>query len=395
MSYSPPTPAVGAPRASGRRRCAKAWGSREVGMCSPAAGPRPGRAPSPDLGGEFCFCFLSVLLGVDSVRLGLSGRFGEIYIYIIFFFPPCCCCFISKRTTACIGAGRAEPGGVLRQGMPQHGGPSPLEDEGGQCARARLEGRDEGTATSPAEGMAGVRAWSEECLSLFFAVLSPTPTRMPTHTHRSSSGWVFFPALARGAGRALFAAVEDTAVHCPRRCVQGEGVGLFGVLLGLFRRQRGTWWCGRAAGRSRGACCPWAALLRGKWLQTLQLRCLHGGFSLTGYPGLAGMAGHVLGLGTLHRGISFHSHSPTHTDFLDTEVGRICFQIPFLRKSESRGLMEERVTLWKPTCYLPASPTSLSVPGLGTGGICRWLCHLLAAREVVVAGTYPFSIATK
>lgn len=321
---------------------------------------------------------------------------GDIYI-LFFFFPPCCCCFISKRTTACVGAGRAEPGGVLRQGMPQHGSPSPLEDEGGQCARARLEGRDEGTATSLAKGMAGVRAWTEECLSLFFAVLSPTPTCTPTHTHthRSSSGWVFFPTLARGAGRALFAAVEDTAVHCLRRCVQGEGVGFFGVLLGLFRRQRGTQWCGRAAGRSRGACCPWAALLRGKWLQTLQLWCLHGGFSLRGYPGLAGMAGHVLGLGTLHRGISFHSHPPMHTDFPDTEVGRICFQIPFLRKSESRGLMEERVTLWKPTCYLPASPTSLNVPGLGTGGICRWLCHLLAAREVVVAGTYAFSIATK
>lgn len=91
---------------------------------------------------------------------------------------------------------------------------------------------------------------------------------------------------------------------------------------------------------------------------------------------------------------SFHSRSPTCTDFPDAEVGRIHFQISFLRKSESRGLTEG-VTLWKPTCYLSASPTSGNVPGPGTGGICQGLCHLLAAREVVMAGTYPFSIATK
>lgn len=114
------------------------------------------------------------------------------------------------------------------------------------------------------------------------------------------------------------------------------------------------------------------------------------GLSMSGRHVMA----HVV-LGSLtgrHR--SFHSCSPTHRDFPNAEAGRIHFQIPFLRKSESRGLMEG-VTLWKPICYLSASSTSHNVLGLGTGGICQWLCHLLAAREVVVPGTYPFSIATK
>ena len=147
-SHAVSPPAFGAPRAGGRRRCAKAGGTGRSGRA-----PWLGRAPGPDLGGDFCFCFPLVLLEVDSVHLGLSGRFGEREIYIYFFFR-CCCYFISKRTTACIGAGRAEQGGVLRQGMPQHGGPSslpaalaPLPDEGGQCTgaeceetRARLEG---------------------------------------------------------------------------------------------------------------------------------------------------------------------------------------------------------------------------------------------------------------
>lgn len=50
----------------------------------PAAGPQPGCAPGPDLGGDFCFCFPLVLLKVNSIHLGLSGRFGEIYIYFFF-----------------------------------------------------------------------------------------------------------------------------------------------------------------------------------------------------------------------------------------------------------------------------------------------------------------------
>lgn len=51
----------------------------------PAAGPWPGHASGPDLGGDFCFCFPLVLLRVDSIHLGLSGRFGERERYIIFF----------------------------------------------------------------------------------------------------------------------------------------------------------------------------------------------------------------------------------------------------------------------------------------------------------------------
>jgi len=109
--------------------------------------------------------------------------------------------------------------------------------------------------------------------------------------------------------------------------------------------------------------------------------------------GRHGRAHAVLGALTW-RHHSFHFHPPMHTDFPDAEVGRIRFQISFLRKSESRSLMDE-VTLWKPPCYLSASSTSFSVAGLGAGGICQWLCHLLIVREVVVAATYPFSIATK
>lgn len=50
-----------------------------------AAGPQLGHAPGADLGGDFYFCFPLLLLRVDSIHLGLSGRFWEIYIYIIFF----------------------------------------------------------------------------------------------------------------------------------------------------------------------------------------------------------------------------------------------------------------------------------------------------------------------
>lgn len=46
--------------------------------------PQLGHALGPDPGGNFCFYFLSVLLGTDSIHLGLSGRFGR-YIYILFF----------------------------------------------------------------------------------------------------------------------------------------------------------------------------------------------------------------------------------------------------------------------------------------------------------------------
>lgn len=55
-----------------------------MGTRSPAAGLRPGRAPSPALRGDFCFCFPLVLLGMDSIHFGLSGRFGEIYIFFFF-----------------------------------------------------------------------------------------------------------------------------------------------------------------------------------------------------------------------------------------------------------------------------------------------------------------------
>lgn len=179
--------------------------------------------------------------------------------------------------------------------------PAPLKTKEGSAPGPGWRGEMKAQPPARPRGRLG-RGHGPRSVCRYFLQFFPPPqhARRHTHTHRdrSSSGWVFFPALARGAGRALFAAVEDAAVRCPRRCVQGEVLGLFGVLLGLFRRQRGTRWCGRAAGRSRGACCPWAALLWGKWLLTLQLWCLHGGFSLTGYPGLAGMAGHVLGLGT-------------------------------------------------------------------------------------------------
>lgn len=36
----------------------------------------------------------------------------------------------------------------------------------------------------------------------------------------------------------------------------GDVFFLWEVLLGLFRRHGGTEWCGRAAGKSGGACCP-------------------------------------------------------------------------------------------------------------------------------------------
>lgn len=49
-----------------------------------------------------------------------------------------------------------------------------------------------------------------------FCSSSPTPTRTQTETHtdthRSSSKLGVFPALARGATRALFMAVDDAAV---------------------------------------------------------------------------------------------------------------------------------------------------------------------------------------
>lgn len=120
--------------------------------------------PGPDLRGDFCLYFPLVLLGVNSIHLGLLGRFGEIHIYIFFH---CCCCSISKRTTAHVGAGRAEQGRELRQTWqpqlkPQPSALSPLPDEGGHCAGAgceeawaRLEGQDESTATSLDKGTAG------------------------------------------------------------------------------------------------------------------------------------------------------------------------------------------------------------------------------------------------
>lgn len=58
--------------------------SREVRTCSWAAGSQVGHVLRPDLGGNFCFYFLFILLGTNSIHLGLSGRYG-IYTYIFFF----------------------------------------------------------------------------------------------------------------------------------------------------------------------------------------------------------------------------------------------------------------------------------------------------------------------
>lgn len=180
--------------------------------------------PGPDLRGDFCFCFPLVLLGVNSIHLGLLGRFGEIYIY---FFFHCCCYFISKRMTAHIGAGRAEQGRELRQNMSQHGSPSsspsalsPLPDEGGHRARAGCEkagpgwrGKMKAQPSAWTRGQLG-EGVDQGAFVFIFCSSSPMPTRARTHSrsHRSSSDWVFFPALVWGASRALFMAVEDADI---------------------------------------------------------------------------------------------------------------------------------------------------------------------------------------
>lgn len=69
-----------------------------------------------------------LLLFPSRDRFHPFGSFREVWgdIYIL-FFSRCCCCFISKRTTACIGAGRGAEAGYASTWQPQlppHG-PSP------------------------------------------------------------------------------------------------------------------------------------------------------------------------------------------------------------------------------------------------------------------------------
>lgn len=127
-------------------------------------------------------------------------------------------------------------------------------------------------------------------------------------------------------------------------------------------------------GRSRSICCAWVVLLWGKWLQIPELWYLHGGFPLASTV----PAGHVLCLRLSHGGITVFLPAVSRAQTSQTLMSAGFVSTSLLRKSESRGLTEG-APLWKPTCYLSASLTSLSVPVSGTGGICQWLCHLLAA----------------
>lgn len=113
--------------------------------------------------------------------------------------------------TACIVAGRAERGEVLRQDMPQHGCPSllpkaltplPGEEGGGLRLGMRRPGpgwRGEMEAqqpTSPSEQLG--ENIDQGAFVFFFCNSSPTPTR----THRYTQVLVRpgdFPALAQGA----------------------------------------------------------------------------------------------------------------------------------------------------------------------------------------------------
>lgn len=154
---------------------------------------------------------------------------------------------------------------------------------------------------------------------------------------------------------------------CSRAC--NSFFSFLGVLPGLFRRQRGAGRCRRALGRFMRHLLPLGCsglgqvtsnpttLMFAWWVLFIR-------FCRAWQHGREHV---VLGAFT-ERHQSFHSCSHTCTDMLAGFVS--CFR--------------------KPTHSLSASPTSLSVPGLGTGGICQWPCHLLAAWQVVVAGTSTF-----
>lgn len=127
-------------------------------------------------------------------------------------------------------------------------------------------------------------------------------------------------------------------------------------------------------------------------LQTSQLWCLHGRFSILGcLEGFPAQQGTCL-LGALtQRHHSFCSLSPTHANFPDAEFGTVYFQILFLKMNESRDLVED-VILWKPMCCCSASPTPALVLMAPADAL-----PSLYSQGVTVAGTCPFtsSIATK
>lgn len=108
--------------------------------------------------------------------------------------------------------------------MPRHGGPSPLpkalaplpgEEGGGLRLGMRKPGprwRGEMEAqrpTSPSEQLG--EDMDQGAFVFIFCNSSPTPTR--THRHKQVLVRLgVFPALAQGAARALFMAVQDAAV---------------------------------------------------------------------------------------------------------------------------------------------------------------------------------------
>jgi len=181
---------------------------------SPAAGPRLGCALGPDLGvGGFALVSRWFCWGLIPSIWVFQGGLGR-YIYILFFSVVVAVLFPRGRQP-CVRAGRAEQGGVLRQGMPQHGSPRPSPRPRCQMREGGVPGpgvgrrgpgwRGKMKAQPPARPRDGrVRVRTGECLSLFSAVLPPpqhaqTDTdrhrHLETHTGPPQTGWFYCISL--------------------------------------------------------------------------------------------------------------------------------------------------------------------------------------------------------